>query len=83
MIYCSIYFEHPFTGVLSSDHYISSEEDFLSTIANTISATSTKSIVTFGAEATSNWYRLSVGTCKKEDIEAMLAALSNALAKLQ
>lgn len=37
----------------------------------------------FGAEATSNWYRLSVGTCKKEDIEAMLAALSNALAKLQ
>ena len=37
----------------------------------------------FGAEATSNWYRLSVGTCKKEDIEAMLAALSNSLAKLQ
>lgn len=37
----------------------------------------------FGAEATSNWYRLSVGTCKKEDIEVMLAALSNALAKLQ
>ena len=37
----------------------------------------------FGAEATSNWYRLSVGTCKKEDIEAMLAALSNTLAKLQ
>jgi aspartate aminotransferase len=37
----------------------------------------------FGAEATSNWYRLSVGTCKKEDIEAMLVALSNALAKLQ
>ena len=37
----------------------------------------------FGAEATSNWYRLSVGTCKKEDIEAMLAALINALAKLQ
>ena len=37
----------------------------------------------FGAEATSNWYRLSVGTCKKEDIEAMLAVLSNALAKLQ
>jgi len=37
----------------------------------------------FGAEATSNWYRLSVGTCKKEDIEAMLDALSNALAKLQ
>ncbi len=37
----------------------------------------------FGAEASSNWYRLSVGTCKKEDIEAMLAALSNALAKLQ
>jgi len=37
----------------------------------------------FGAEATSNWYRLSVGTCKKEDIEAMLAVLSKALAKLQ
>ena len=39
--------------VLSSDHYISSEEDFLLTIASTISETSAKSIVTFGAEATS------------------------------
>jgi len=37
----------------------------------------------FGANANSNWYRLSVGTCKKEDIDAMLHALGNALAKLQ
>ena len=37
----------------------------------------------FGAPQNSNWYRLSVGTCKKEEIKDMLAALSNALKKLR
>lgn len=36
----------------------------------------------FGAEKTSSWYRLSVGCCKKEDIEIMLGKLKAALAKL-
>lgn len=36
----------------------------------------------FGAEKTSSWYRLSVGCCKKEDIEVMLGKLKAALAKL-
>lgn len=36
----------------------------------------------FGAKADSSWYRLSVGTCKKEEIDEMLAALKNALNKL-
>jgi aspartate aminotransferase len=36
----------------------------------------------FGAGRNSSWYRLSVGTCKKEEIGEMLAALQNALKKL-
>ncbi len=37
----------------------------------------------FGAPKHSPWYRLSVGTCKKEDIDEMLAKLRKALSKLQ
>ena len=36
----------------------------------------------FGASRNSTWYRLSVGTCKKEEINEMLSKLSNALKKL-
>ena len=36
----------------------------------------------FGASKNSNWYRLSVGTCKKEEIPEMLEKLRSALNKL-
>jgi aspartate aminotransferase len=36
----------------------------------------------FGASANSSWYRLSVGTCKKEEIDEMLQKLKEALEKL-
>lgn len=36
----------------------------------------------FGAEKTSPWYRLSVGTCKKEEIEEMTGKLREALQQL-
>lgn len=36
----------------------------------------------FGAAKNSSWYRLSVGTCKKEEIPVMLQQLRNALAQL-
>ncbi|NOT50004.1 MAG: aminotransferase class I/II-fold pyridoxal phosphate-dependent enzyme [Chitinophagaceae bacterium] len=36
----------------------------------------------FGAEKSSPWYRLSVGTCKKEEIADMFAKLGEALKKL-
>jgi len=36
----------------------------------------------FGASRNSPWYRLSVGTCKKEEISEMLGKLSDALKKL-
>lgn len=36
----------------------------------------------FGASRESNWYRLSVGTCKKEEIDEMLGALKSALKKV-
>lgn len=37
----------------------------------------------FGADRQSPWYRLSVGTCKKEEIDEMLRMLEAALAKLK
>jgi aspartate aminotransferase len=37
----------------------------------------------FGAAGNSPWYRLSIGTCKKETISAMFEGLENALRKLQ
>jgi aspartate aminotransferase len=36
----------------------------------------------FGADSSSSWYRLSVGTCKKEEISAMIDQLRNALKQL-
>ena len=36
----------------------------------------------FGASADSSWYRLSVGTCKKEEINQMLEKLKGALERL-
>lgn len=36
----------------------------------------------FGAPKNSSWYRLSVGTCRKEEIPAMLQQLKTALSKL-
>ena len=36
----------------------------------------------FGAERSSAWYRLSVGTCKKEEIGQMIEQLRNALKQL-
>jgi aspartate aminotransferase len=36
----------------------------------------------FGASNTSPWYRLSVGTCKKEEIDEMLQKLKAALEQL-
>jgi aspartate aminotransferase len=37
----------------------------------------------FGAGKESNWYRISVGCCKKEEIETVLKQLKEALEKLQ
>ncbi|HRO71744.1 MAG TPA: aminotransferase class I/II-fold pyridoxal phosphate-dependent enzyme, partial [Chitinophagaceae bacterium] len=36
----------------------------------------------FGASKDSAWYRLSVGTCKKDEIEEVIAALRSALKKI-
>lgn len=37
----------------------------------------------FGASRSSAWYRLSVGTCKKEEIDKMIGMLRKALLKIQ
>ncbi len=37
----------------------------------------------FGAPKTSPWYRLSVGTCKKDEIDEMITHLKTALSNLK
>jgi len=37
----------------------------------------------FGSSRSNPWYRLSVGTCKKEEIQEMIEKLGDALKKLQ
>ena len=37
----------------------------------------------FGAGKENNWYRLSVGCCRKEDIETVISKLKGALQQLQ
>lgn len=37
----------------------------------------------FGSKADSSWYRLSVGTCKQEDVEGVVSNLRAALSKLK
>lgn len=37
----------------------------------------------FGAPSSSDWYRLSVGTCRTEEIPEMIGMLRNAISKLQ
>ena len=37
----------------------------------------------FGADRESNWYRMSVGCCKKEEIEAVIKSLREALQQLK
>jgi aspartate aminotransferase len=37
----------------------------------------------FGADADSPWYRMSIGTCKYEELDEMFAALEQAFAQLQ
>jgi aspartate aminotransferase len=37
----------------------------------------------FGAPKDSPWYRMSVGTCKKEEIDEMISKLRNALKRLK
>jgi aspartate aminotransferase len=37
----------------------------------------------FGTPGESSWYRLSVGTCKTEDIDGVIGSLRIALKKLQ
>tara|TARA_B100000795_G_scaffold269032_1_gene257304 strand:- start:9322 stop:10749 length:1428 start_codon:yes stop_codon:yes gene_type:complete len=43
--------EDPRLLVLSSDHFISTEEDFISTISNVVNSMEKESIITFGSEA--------------------------------
>ncbi|MNJ02948.1 hypothetical protein D3C73_1630950 [compost metagenome] len=36
----------------------------------------------FGSSADSSWYRLSVGTCRLEDVDGVISNLKSALEKL-
>ena len=46
------------------------------------SETKGKTFYAFGTAENSTWYRISVGTCKIEEIDEMLAKLRSALSQL-
>lgn len=64
-----------------SGQVLSSQEEVTSYILNEAKLALVP-FYAFGADKTSDWYRLSVGCCKKEDIDLMLAKLGEALAAL-
>jgi len=79
-IYLTVRFD--LTGKTTTDGTIlNTQED----VTNYLLAEAKLAIVPFycfGASRSNAWYRLSVGTCKKEEIGAMLDQLSGALYKL-
>lgn len=60
---------------------LSTQSDVTSYILN-VAKLAVVPFYAFGAPKDSAWYRLSVGTCKKEEIPAMLSQLREALEKL-
>jgi aspartate aminotransferase len=70
------------TGRQANDgHSLSTQADVTSYILNEAKL-AVVPFYAFGAPKDSDWYRLSVGTCKKEEIPEMLAKLREALEKL-
>ena len=68
-------------GKTNGSSILTTQED----VTNYILAEANLAVVpfyAFGAESSSPWYRLSVGTCRTEDIDPMLKQLETALAKL-
>lgn len=69
------------TGRKAGDKILTEQKDVTEYILNE----ATLAVVpfyAFGASKNSNWYRLSVGTCKKEEIKEMLEKLKEALKKI-
>ncbi len=67
---------------LNNGDLLSSQSDVTSYILNEAKL-AVVPFYAFGASKDSDWYRLSVGTCKKEEIPAMVGQLKEALGKLK
>lgn len=80
-IYLTLRFD--LAGKMTADgHVLSTQED----VTNYLLSEAKLAIVpfyAFGAPRSSLWYRLSVGTCKKEELSAMLGHLRTALSRLK
>lgn len=66
----------------TNNHIIQTTEDMTAYLLSEASLAIVP-FAAFGADKTSEWYRLSVGTCKIEDIDAMLTQLRQVLSKLK
>ena len=69
------------TGRKAGDKILTEQKDVTEYILNEAKL-AVVPFYAFGASKHSNWYRLSVGTCKKEEIKEMLEKLKEALKKI-
>ena len=69
------------TGRKAGDKILTEQKDVTEYILNEAKL-AVVPFYAFGASKNSNWYRLSVGTCKKEEIKEMLEKLKEALKKI-
>lgn len=70
-------------GLKRSDHSSLETQDDVTSYILDEAGLAVVPFYAFGASRDSEWYRLSVGTCKKEEIPQMLARLDEALGKLK
>ena len=66
---------------INSDHILENQSDVTAYILDA-ARLALVPFYAFGASPNSSWYRLSVGTCKTEEIDEMLTMLRSALKKL-
>lgn len=79
-IYLTVQFN--FTGMkTAAGKHLSQQADTTSYLLNE-ARLAVVPFYAFGSSASSSWYRLSVGTCKKEEIETVISQLRSAMKKL-
>jgi aspartate aminotransferase len=79
-IYLTIKFD--FAGMKTKDENVLKDQSEVTAYILSEAKLAVVPFYAFGARRNSPWYRLSVGTCKKEEIDEMIGKLREALKKL-
>ncbi len=71
------------TGKTTSDGKILGDQGAVTAYILNAAGLAVVPFYAFGADRSSAWYRLSIGTCKKEEIDEMIGKLRDALKQLK